>query len=284
VEPGLTKVISLADAVVAGAPIDPGKLPSRVIRDGAVRVGLARMREQIPFFYEALYGTDPGNPDQNFFRIMLRARERQPSQVKRQLIAQLRRISNEEFPEAEVTGFYVLLTYLIDSIIRDQWVTFGVAIAGIGCMMLVAFRSIRFAVVALVPNVVPILVVTGVMGWLGLRINMGAAMIAAVSMGLSIDSSIHYITSFRRARSEGMSLYEALDAVQQTVGRAVVFSTLALIVGFSVLCTSQFIPTVYFGLLVSVSMLGGLAGNLLVLPLLLTWTQKADDSRAEAPS
>ena len=129
--------------------------------------------------------------------------------------------------------------------------------------------TVTLAVVALVPNALPILIVTGLMGWLGLKINMGAAMIAAVSLGLSIDSSIHYLSTFRRARDEGRSLDDALAAAHQTVGRAMVFSTLALIVGFSVLCTSQFVPTIYFGVLVSLSMLGGLAGNLIVLPALL---------------
>ena len=126
------------------------------------------------------------------------------------------------------------------------------------------------ALIALVPNVLPILAVLGAMGWLGVRVNMGAAMIAAVSMGLSVDSSIHYITSFRRARSGGLSVAKALEEVQQSVGRAVVYSTIALIVGFLALCTSQFVPTIYFGSLVSLAMLGGLFGNLVILPLLLS--------------
>jgi predicted RND superfamily exporter protein len=125
------------------------------------------------------------------------------------------------------------------------------------------------AAIALVPNALPILVVMGAMGWLGLKINMGAAMIAAVSLGLSVDSSIHYLTSFQRARRAGKSVHDSLTEVQQTVGRAVVFSTLALIVGFAVLTTSDFVPTIYFGTLVSLAMLGGLAGNLVILPVLL---------------
>ena len=135
--------------------------------------------------------------------------------------------------------------------------------------MCVALRGPVLALVALVPNVLPIAVVTGLMGWLGMKINMGAAMIAAVSMGLSIDSSIHYLIAFRRQRADGKSLSDALAAVHQTVGRAMVFSTMALIVGFTLLTTSQFVPTIYFGVLVSLTMLGGLAGNLVVLPLLL---------------
>ena len=113
------------------------------------------------------------------------------------------------------------------------------------------------------------------MGWLrvlvfpDLKINIGAAMIAAVSMGLSIDSSIHYIISFQRARRE-KDFVDALIQVQRNVGRAMVLSTISLIVGFTVLATSQFVPTVYFGALVSLAMLGGLLGNLVVLPALLS--------------
>ncbi|MEX2558953.1 MAG: MMPL family transporter, partial [Pirellulales bacterium] len=140
---------------------------------------------------------------------------------------------------------------------------------GIGLMMLLAFRSLPLALAALVPNALPILVVTGWMGWLGVRINMGAAMIAAVSMGLAVDSSVHYLTAYRRHRAAGQSVYDSLAAVHQRVGRAMIFSTLALVVGFSGLSLSRFVPTIYFGVLVSLTMLGGMLGNLVVLPLLI---------------
>ncbi|MEX0937073.1 MAG: MMPL family transporter [Pirellulales bacterium] len=270
--PQLTKVLSLADAVEAGAPVDLKRVPLAAVRNTMVRTSLTVMRGRMPEFYSALYGEDPQHPGEHFLRIMLRAREQQPSDQKQAMIEQVRRISREEFPEAEVTGYFVLLTRLIESIVRDQWVAFGVAATGIWLMMLIAFRSPLLALIALVPNVLPVLLVMGLMGWLGLKINMGAAMIAAVSIGLSVDSSIHYLTAFRRRRDEGASLNEALDSVQQSVGRAVSFATLALVVGFSTLCLSQFVPTIYFGVLVSLTMLGGLAGNLIVLPLLLHLT------------
>ncbi len=272
--PGLTKVLSLADAVVANANTDPDRV--RFGRSALVTVSLGMVDSRMPILMQSLYGQDPEEPQRHYSRIMLRARERQPAAQRRRLIEEVTRICREEFPPseqqpgAEVTGFFVLLTNLIDSMVRDQWRTFGVATGGIGLMMVFALRSPLLAVIALVPNILPIAMVTGLMGWLGIKINMGAAMIAAVSMGLSIDSSIHYVTAFRRARSEGKSLDQSLADVQRTVGRAMVFSTLALMVGFTVLCTSQFVPTIYFGVLVSLSMLGGLAGNLIVLPLLLS--------------
>ncbi len=169
----------------------------------------------------------------------------------------------------------MLLADLIHSLLQDQWRTFFVAVIGIGLLMTIAFRDPRLALIALLPNALPILMVLGGMGWIGaafwpeLKINMGTAMIAAVSMGLSIDSSIHYITSFQRERRAGRAVAEALQNVQQTVGQAMVLSTIALMVGFLVLATSHFIPTVYFGALVSLAMLGGLLGNLVLLPLLL---------------
>ncbi|MFH1265587.1 MAG: MMPL family transporter [Planctomycetota bacterium] len=273
--PGLTKVLSLADAIVAAAPMDPDRLPPNLRPDFLVTAALDVLARGMPAFKQALYGEDPLLPGGHFCRIMLRARERQSSNDKGEIIRQVERISREEFPPttgspgAEVTGFFVLLTDLIHSVLRDQWVTFGMATLAIALLMAVAFRSPVLALVALVPNAVPILVVTGLMGWLGLKINMGAAMIAAVSIGLSVDSSIHYITAFRRERDEGATVGEALATVHQSVGRAMVFSILALIVGFTTLSTSRFVPTVYFGALVSLTMLGGLAGNLVVLPLLL---------------
>lgn len=274
--PGLTKTLSLADIGSAVSTVDLDRVPLAVMRDGLLRTGLKMVAGRMPVFYDALYGEDPHHPGQHYLRIMLRAHERQPAGQKEELIQQVQHLSHEEFPPttgsdgAEVTGLFVLLANLIHSVMRDQWVTFFVATAGIGLMMLIALRSPVLALLALVPNALPILVVTGLIGWLGLKINLGAAMIAAVSMGLSIDASIHYITSFRRARGSGQSVAEAIAATHQTVGRAMVFSTLALVIGFLALVTSEFVPTIYFGTLVSLAMLGGLAGNLVVLPLLLT--------------
>jgi uncharacterized protein len=121
---------------------------------------------------------------------------------------------------------------------------------------------------------VPIYMVMGLLGWLGLKMNMGAAMIAAVSMGMSVDSSIHYYAAFRRERRQGKTVHAALVQCQQSVGLAMIFSTVALVVGFGVLVSSQFVPTIYFGALMCLAMLGGMLGNLIVLPLLLLWTER----------
>jgi uncharacterized protein len=156
----------------------------------------------------------------------------------------------------------------------DQWVTFAVASAAIAALVWIGFRDGRYALIALIPNAVPVYMVMGLLGWLGLKINMGAAMIAAVSMGMSVDSSIHYFSAFRRARREGAGVRAALVRCQQSVGLAMIFSTIALIFGFGVLISSEFVPTIYFGALMSLAMLGGMLGNLIVLPLLLSWIEQ----------
>lgn len=266
-EPALT-ALSFVDAVKAATP-QIADLPLPMMRNAAVNLAGGVMRAKLPKFTAALHAQDPQD-GRYYYRIMLRAPERQSAEEKKALIEQARDIALRQFPEAEVTGYFVLLTYLIDSVLRDQWFAFGLSVLGVGVLMTLLFRSPKFALIALVPNVLPIVMVTGLLGWLGLRINLGAAMIAAVSMGLSIDSSIHYLTAFSRARQEGRSVLEALNAVQQKVGRAMVFSTLALVVGFGALSVSQFMPTIYFGILAGLTMLGGMTGNLLILPLLLS--------------
>lgn len=261
--PGLTKVLSIADALDS---LDPQRL---FIDTAPVEPLLVQFQQQMPVIWDALYGTDPEQNDRPYLRIMLRARERQPSSQKNLLIQQVRDLCTQEFPEGQVTGFFVLLTRLIDSMIGDQWRTFAIATGLIGVMMLVAFGNPLWAVVALVPNVLPNLMVIGMMGWFDLRINMGAAMIAAVSMGLAVDSTVHYLIEFRYFRRRGYNMHDALDAVHQNVGRAVIFSTLALMIGFFALTLSQFVPLIYFGVLVSVSLFGGMLCNLILLPLLL---------------
>ncbi len=265
-QPGLTKVLSLVDALDAGK-INLERLP--FARATALRVALNSLEEKLPVIYSALRGEDPQQPGQHYYRVMLRARERQPSAVKLRIIEQVEQISREEFSEAQVTGFFVLLTNLIDSLLKDQWLAFAVATLGIWLMALAALRSLPLSLVAMVPNQLPIMMVMGLMGWLGVKINMGAAMIAAVSMGLSVDASIHYLMDFVRMRRQGHTLQQALHEAHQTVGRVAVFSTLALVVGFGALANSEFVPTIYFGVLIALAMLGGLLGNLVMLPLLL---------------
>ncbi len=249
--PAVTKVISLADGTDL-VPFLP--LPAK----------RALLRQLQPEFDESLFNHERGR-----MRIILRARERQQSEERLRAIREVGRLAREEFPEAKTSGLFVLLTFLVESLLDDQWVSFAVGAAMIIGLMTVAFRSLSVGLVSLIPNLLPIVFVIGAMGWLGIPINIGTAMISSVSMGLTVDSSIHYFTGYRRARCDGLDVLAALRETNRGVGSALIYTNLALIAGFLVLTLSHFIPLVYFGLLVSVAMLGGLVGNLLLLPLLI---------------
>jgi predicted RND superfamily exporter protein len=273
--PALTKVMSLVDVMAAVSPIPLERLQSTRLGSWLVAGAIDVMQKQVPQLSRTFIGRDPDDGS-TWLRVMLRAHERQPAPQKRAIIEQVSRIVAEEFPARDgrpagaVTGFFVLLAQLVDRMLSDQWLTFLLAAAGIFLLLAVSFRSLLVATVALVPNALPIFVVLGLLGWAGERINMGTAMIAAVSMGLSIDSSIHYLAAFRRRLASGESIAAALSTAHQTAGRAMIFSTLALVIGFLALTTSGFIPTVSFGLLSSLTLTGGLLGNLVVLPVLLS--------------
>ena len=272
--PALTKVMSIADVLGAVSPVPLDRLQKNAAGNWLVSQAVTLLQQQMPQMGRSLVGRDPRDGS-HWLRVMLRARERQPAAAKRAVIDQVRSIVATEFPggtdrtAGEVTGFFVLLAQLVDRLLADQWLTFLLATMGIFLVLAVSFRSLLLATIALVPNALPIFVVLGLLGWSGERINMGTAMIAAVSMGLSVDSSIHYLVAFRRRLAATGGCAAALDVAHQTAGRAMIFSTLALVVGFLALTTSGFMPTVSFGWLSCLTLAGGLVGNLVVLPVLL---------------
>jgi hypothetical protein len=237
---------------------------------GRLDVKLAGLRKRLPELVSMFWNTEAQR-----MRLRVQAREQEPSHVKDELLDWLKRTAIECLDEdgvpanVRVTGVYTLLNHLVSGLMADQLNTFLLATALVFLVMCVALRSIPLAIVGLVPKLGPILMVLGAMGWLGVPIDMGTPMIAAVSMGLSVGFSIHYLYRFRQESAVGRPFHDALRATHRRVGGAMVFSNLALVVGFAVLAMSNFIPTVHFSLLANVALVGGLAGNLLVLPLLL---------------
>ena len=271
-EPGLTKVLSLVDAIES--------FSGRGIEDLSkthLQLGLMFLEQKMPQFGKALVSSDPLYPGHRYYRIMLRSRERTPADEKKKIIREVRAICSDEFPDppgnpeepqTRTTGFYVLLAYMIDSVIRDQWTTFGIAAAGILLMLVISIRSLPLALIGMLPNLLPVFFVLGLLGWLAIPLNLGIALIAAVALGLSIDSSIHYLFDFQQKR-KSMDWRAAVGSVQDQVGRALVYSTIALVMGFLSLCLSDFLPTVYFGATAVIAMIGGLLGNLFLLPFFL---------------
>jgi predicted RND superfamily exporter protein len=269
--PGVTKVIGLSDFLELfdrAAPIGSGALASLLPQSQTLQMKLRLLRFFKP---EVLRGV--WNEGRGRMRLVLRVREQQTMAAKRRLVESIEDVARRTLgAEADVTGLYVLLVFLIDRLLADQWLTFGVSATAILLMATAAFRSFRFGLVAFLPNVVPMVVVLGTMGWLALPVNVATAMIGAISMGLVVDFGIHYLNRFRQERAAGADFYQALARTHRSTGKAMVFANVALTLGFSVLVFSNFVPTIHFGLLVSVAIVGGLVGNLLLLPILLRLT------------
>ena len=280
-EPGaeplkLTSALSLADT-------DRVARTAAVLRMIPLEARLLGMQQSMGSFFRTLLsppqrGSIDGDRPRAL-RLMLRSRERSESEQKTELIARVRQVVQKHrqglgsvrTEDTAVAGYYVLLTKLVEHVVADQWKSFLAAALGIGIAMTIALRSIKFALVALVPAVLPSLVVLGILGTLGVRMNLGAAMIAAVSMGLGVDSSLHYLFRYRQERAAGSSLEQALASSQSETGMAVLMATMALVIGFGSMAVSDFLPTVAFGSLAAWTMLGGLLGNLCLLPALVTW-------------
>ncbi|MFO0917262.1 MAG: MMPL family transporter [Planctomycetaceae bacterium] len=280
----LTKVVALTD----GLDLIPKSLfITRLSLEDRMRT----LNWLQPEFVTSLYNSQVCTPEElkvnpqqprGRMRIMLRALERQPSEAKLALIAEVERLAGQRFDDVQATGLFVLLTYLIESLMGDQLSSFLIAAAALVGLMIIANRSVPIGFIMLIPNLFPIVMVIGAMGWVGLPVNIATAMIASVSMGLTIDSSIHYLASYRQSRRQGKSFVEAVHATHQGVGMALVFANVALIAGFTVLTLSNFIPLVYFGVLVSVAMFGGLVGNLVMMPLLLRLVERPDAPTRES--
>jgi predicted RND superfamily exporter protein len=182
--------------------------------------------------------------------------------------------TESEVLESQVTGYYVLLASLVESVISDQWICFAFATIAIAICLRVAVGKWTLALIALVPNTLPSLGILASMGLMGMKMNLGAALIAAVSLGLSVDSSLHYLCQYVKRRDETKSVRQSLFDCQSRVGVPLMLSTATLVIGFGSLATSEFVPTVVFGTTAAFCMLLGLIGNLWWLPVLIAWVER----------
>lgn len=265
--PSLTKVLAVTDGldIIPRIPFLTGDPESKAIQMNRIQ----------PEFIPSLYNAKAGR-----MRIMLRAYERQSAEGKQQLIDTVSALARKEFPESKTTGLFVLLTFLIESLLDDQMTDLMLGAIGLITIMTLAYRSLWMGIISLVPNLIPIVLLLGGMGWLNVHINIGTAMISSDTMGLTIHDSIFYLSAYLRMRRSGLGFADAINHVQTETRQPLLYSNVALIVGFLVLATSHFVPLIYFGVMVSVAIAGGLAVNLLLLPLLLqlgeSFTKKTD--------
>ena len=206
-------------------------------------------------------------------RIFIRVRETAPELVRNKLITDIRSFlkSREELKvySPRLSGIFLLYSNMLNSLITSQVSAFWVVFAAIYVMFLVLFRSPQIAAYAMIPNVLPVLTVLGIMGFMGVRLDMMTIMIASVSLGIGADGAIHYIFRYKKELAACGDVVEAVHRSHASIGRAILFTSLVVVVGFWILVLSNFTPTVYFGLFTGLTMLAALAGSLILLPLCL---------------
>jgi predicted RND superfamily exporter protein len=160
---------------------------------------------------------------------------------------------------------------MLQSLFDTQIKTLALVVLILGVMFFILFRSLKIAFIALISNVISISAVFGLMGWANIPLDMMTITIAAISMGIAVDDTIHYLHRFKLEVAEGADYLAAMHRSHASIGYAIFYTSMAIIVGFSVLVLSNFLPTIYFGLLTVMAMLMALTANLLLLPRLILW-------------
>ncbi len=211
--------------------------------------------------------------DGNQIRFSLRVFESDASLQREALLQKIRRQLTEEFQLGEeqvhLTGMVVLYNNLLQSLFQSQILTIGVVFIAILLMFALLFRNLKMAAIAIVPNLVAAALVLGLMGWLGIPLDIMTITIAAICIGIAVDDTIHYVHRFTVEFGKDQDYWAAVKRSHASIGRAMYYTTVTITLGFSILALSNFVPTIYFGLLTGFSMLVALLADLTLLPLLI---------------
>jgi len=209
-----------------------------------------------------------------------------PQTELRVLMAAVRNELREKLPpgyRAIATGPLATIGDMLEAMRRAQLASFALAGLLVWGLIVLFFRSVVIGAMALIPTLLPILVTLGAMGWLGLALDVGNAMVAAVLLGLVVDDAIHLLYAYRRHRGAGRWNRAGLAAAVREVGRALVTTSMALAVGFAALAFSPWSSVANFGAITAVAVAGALVADLLVLPALLIVFGGPSGPNAEAP-
>jgi len=171
--------------------------------------------------------------------------------------------------EYKLAGVLILFNNLLQSLFKSQILTLGVVMLGISLMFLVLFRNLTLSVIGVVPNFMAAFFILGIIGLLGIPLDMMTITIAAITIGIAVDNSIHYIYRFKEEFKKIKKYNETVDRCHNTVGVAILNTSITIVFGFSILVLSNFIPTIYFGVFTGIAMLLALISVLTLLPKLI---------------
>tara|TARA_Y100000590_G_scaffold459106_1_gene615297 strand:- start:2644 stop:5097 length:2454 start_codon:yes stop_codon:yes gene_type:complete len=175
-------------------------------------------------------------------------------------------LNSQEF---KLAGVLILFNNLLQSLFKSQILTLGIVMAGITLMFLILFRNIPLSLIGVVPNFMAAFLILGIIGLLEIPLDMMTITIAAITIGIAVDNSIHYIYRFKEEFSKIKNYNLTLEKCHNTVGVAILNTSITIIFGFSILVLSNFIPTIYFGVFTGIAMLLAMVSVLTLLPKLI---------------
>ena len=171
--------------------------------------------------------------------------------------------------EFKLAGVLILFNNLLQSLFKSQILTLGLVMIGIFGMFLILFRNIKLSLIGVVPNFIAAFFILGIIGLLEIPLDMMTITIAAITIGIAVDNSIHYIYRFKEEYAKIQNYEETLKTCHSTVGVAILNTSITIVFGFSILVLSKFIPTIYFGVFTGIAMLLAMISVLTLLPSLI---------------
>ena len=178
-----------------------------------------------------------------------------------------------EQSEFKLAGVLILFNNLLQSLFKSQILTLGLVMIGIFSMFVTLFRNIKLSLIGVVPNFIAAFFILGIIGLLEIPLDMMTITIAAITIGIAVDNSIHYIYRFKEEYSKIKDYSKTLKICHSTVGVAILNTSITIIFGFSILVLSKFIPTIYFGIFTGLAMLLAMISVLTLLPSLILLTK-----------
>lgn len=206
-----------------------------------------------------------------------------PASATSEFLQRVSRHLQEQHAElpVQLTGSLVMYNaqdlYIADGMFRS----FMIALLIIALSFMVLFRSVKYGLIALVPSVVPIIMTGSLLVLLGIPLNLGTMVVGAMTMGIAVDDAIHVMNRYLTARRSGESTYPAILRAMTESGRAVIFTSIVLIIGFSVMLLGSFVPYIYVGLFAATIMALALIGDLIFLPAILHWVDREATDRSD---
>ena len=263
--PETGKVTSLATILKVGRVLNGG--------DNLDSLQLGVLYRELPIEYKKLILDPYVSTEYNQARISLRIRDSDPSLRRSDLV---NKIKSNAFKEAGVdkskislANMLVLYNNMLQSLFKSQILTLGLVLFALFFMFMILFRSFKISLIALLPNLMSIGAVLGIMGWLNIPLDMMTITIAAISMGIAVDNTIHYIHRFKVEYKKDNNYSESMIRTHNSIGYAMYYTSLTIIIGFSILVFSNFIPSIYFGLLTGLAMIIALLASLTLVPRLI---------------